>query len=181
MLDEEDKKDDKEKRKSFKEFDPTKYVDVQPTLDEAAKGTAVITFGRMNPATVGHEKLVSKVISVASSAKGTPLVYLSHTEDVKKNPLSYNDKIKYAKKAFGRVVQKTKARTIIEVAKELSGKYANLIIVAGSDRVAEFDTLVNKYNGKEYNFQVIDVQSAGERDPDADGVEEVILHRLAPH
>lgn len=171
LVNEEDKKDKEKKRMSFKEFDPSKYVNLEPTLDEAAKGTAVITFGRMNPVTVGHEKLVNKVLSVAVKAKGTPLVYLSHSEDMKKNPLSYNSKISYAQKAFGRVIQKSKSRTIIEVAKELSGKYANLIVVVGSDRVAEFNTLLNKYNGKEYTFEVIDVQSAGERDPDADGVE----------
>ena len=171
LVNEEDKKDKEKKRMSFKEFDPSKYVNLEPTLDEAVKGTAVITFGRMNPVTVGHEKLVNKVLSVAVKAKGTPLVYLSHSEDMKKNPLSYNSKISYAQKAFGRVIQKSKSRTIIEVAKELSGKYANLIVVVGSDRVAEFNTLLNKYNGKEYKFEVIDVQSAGERDPDADGVE----------
>lgn len=171
LVNEEDKKDKEKKRLSFKEFDPSKYVNLEPTLDEAAKGTAVITFGRMNPVTVGHEKLVNKVLSVAVKAKGTPLVYLSHSEDMKKNPLSYNSKISYAQKAFGRVIQKSKSRTIIEVAKELSGNYANLIVVVGSDRVAEFNTLLNKYNGKEYKFEVIDVQSAGERDPDADGVE----------
>lgn len=168
LVDEENKK---KKPKSFKEFEPSKYVNTEPTLDEAAKGTAVISFGRMNPVTVGHEKLVNKVLQVATKAKATPLVYLSHSEDPRKNPLSYSDKISFAQKAFGRVIQKSKARTIIEVAKELNGKFANLIVVVGSDRVAEFNTLLNKYNGKEYNFQVIDVQSAGERDPDAEGVE----------
>jgi hypothetical protein len=163
---------DKDKKvKGFKEFDPKKFVDTEPTLDEAVKGTAVISFGRMNPVTVGHEKLVNKVLAVAAKAKGTPLIYLSHSEDARKNPLSYNDKIKFAKQAFGKVIQKSKSRSIIEVAKELSGKFSNLIVVVGSDRVAEFDALLNKYNGREYNFQVIDVQSAGERDPDAEGVE----------
>lgn len=164
--------DKKEKsRVGFKEFDPKKIVNTEPTLDEAVKGTAVISFGRMNPVTVGHEKLVNKVLAVAARAKATPLIYLSHSEDARKNPLSYNDKIKFAKQAFGKVIQKSKSRSIIEVAKELSGKFSNLIVVVGSDRVAEFNTLLNKYNGREYNFQVIDVQSAGERDPDADGVE----------
>ena len=174
----EDEKKEKEKRKGFKEFDPTKYVDVEPTLDEAAKGTAVISFGRMNPVTSGHERLVNKVLVVASQAKGTPLIYLSHSEDSQKNPLTYDDKIKFAKQAFGSVIQKSKSRTIIEVAKELSGKYANLIVVVGSDRVAEFDSLLNKYNGKEYNFQVIDVQTAGARDPDSEGVEGISASKM---
>ena len=162
---------EKKKRLGFKEYDPSKYIDVEPTLDEAKGGTAVITFGRMNPVTVGHEKLVNKLVQVAARAKGVPLVYLSHSEDARKNPLSYNDKILFAKRAFGKVIQKSRARTIIEVAKELSGKFSNLIVVVGSDRVAEFESLLKKYNGKEYNYTVIDVQSAGERDPDADGVE----------
>jgi hypothetical protein len=174
----EDEKKEKEKRKSFKEFDPTKYVDVEPTLDEAAKGTAVISFGRMNPVTSGHERLVNKVLAVAAQAKGTPLIYLSHSEDTRKNPLSYNDKIKFAKQAFGSVIQKSKSRTIIEVAKELSGKYANLIVVVGSDRVAEFNSLLSKYNGKEYNFQVIDIQTAGARDPDSEGVEGISASKM---
>ena len=140
---------DKDKKvKGFKEFDPKKFIDTEPTLDEAVKGTAVISFGRMNPVTVGHEKLVNKVLAVAVKAKATPLIYLSHSEDARKNPLSYNDKIKFAKQAFGKVIQKSKSRSIIEVAKELSGKFSNLIVVVGSDRVAEFNALLNKYNGK---------------------------------
>lgn len=157
--------------KGFKEFDAKKVVDTEPTLDEAAKGTIVISFGRMNPITVGHEKLVNKVMAVAAKERATPAVYLSQSQDAKKNPLSYKDKITFAKKAFGNVIKPSKARTIIEVAKELSGKYQKLVIVVGSDRVGEFNTLMNKYNGKDYTFQNIEVVSAGERDPDADGVE----------
>ena len=171
--------DKKEKaRVGFKEFDPKKIVNTEPTLDEAVKGTAVISFGRMNPVTAGHERLVNKVLAVAAQAKGTPLIYLSHSEDARKNPLSYNDKIKFAKQAFGKVIQKSKAKTIIEVAKELSGKFSNLIVVVGSDRVAEFNTLLNKYNGREYNFQVIDVQTAGARDPDSEGVEGISASKM---
>ena len=95
-----------------------------------SKGTAVISFGRMNPVTSGHERLVNKVLQVAAQSKGTPLIYLSHSEDARKNPLSYNDsKIKFAKQAFGKVIQKSKARTIIEVAKELSGKYQQTLLL----------------------------------------------------
>ena len=125
--------------------------------------TAVITFGRMNPPTVGHEKLVNKV---KAEAKGGPaFVYLSHTQKAPKDPLSYDDKIKYAQAAFGRIVKKSSARTIIEVMKELQGKYSAVKLVVGSDRVSEFKTLLNKYNGKDYNFDKIEVVSAGERDP----------------
>ena len=156
---------------SKRSFDAGKYVDVEPTIKEAISGTAVITFGRMNPPTVGHEKLVNKLISVAIDEKGTPLVYLSKTQDAKKNPLTYDQKIQYGQALFGRkYVVKSNARTIIEVAKELQKSFAKLVVVVGSDRVNEFNTLLQKYNGKDYTFDDINVLSAGDRDPDADDV-----------
>jgi len=131
---------------------------------------AVFSFGRMNPPTVGHEKLVNKVRAVARAHKGDPLIYLSHTHKLPKDPLDYNDKIKLAKKAFGRIVKMSRANTIIKVLQELEKKYDEVVLVVGSDRVSDFRELVNKYNGKDYTFDTIDVVSAGERDPDADDV-----------
>lgn len=168
----------KEKEKvtfSSKKKDPSKYVNINPTLDassvnEEANKSAAITFGRFNPPTAGHAKLIDKVLSVAKANRATPLVYTSHTQDSKKNPLSYNDKQKYMKIAFGDIVKNSPARTIIEVAKELSDSFDNLYVIVGSDRIKEFETLLNKYNGKEYNFNTINIISAGERDPDADDV-----------
>jgi nicotinamide mononucleotide adenylyltransferase len=160
------------KKDTVASFDAEKYVDTEPRINEALDKKAVITFGRMNPPTVGHEKLLNKMIKTAIDVKGTPLVYLSKTQDAKKNPLSYNDKIKFAQLMFGKkYVIKSEARTIIEVAKELQKKYSDLVIVVGSDRVREFDTLLNKYNGKEYQYNSIEVVSAGERDPDSEGVD----------
>jgi nicotinic acid mononucleotide adenylyltransferase len=168
----EDKDKKKKKITGFKEFDPSKYIDTEPRIDEAAmKDVAVVSFGRMNPITVGHEKLAMKVMSEASKRKADPHIFLSHSSDAKKNPLSYEDKLKFAKKAFGSVVKSSPARTIIEVAKSLSGKYKNLIIVVGQDRIEEFKSLLTRYNNKEYNFENIDIVSAGARDPDAEGVE----------
>ena len=159
------------KKDSTKSFDADKYVDTEPTIKEAVSGTAVITFGRMNPPTVGHEKLVNKIISVAIDEKGTPLVYLSKTQDAKKNPLTYDQKLKYGQSLFGRkYVVKSNARTIIEVAKELQKSYSRLVVVVGSDRIDEFNTLLQKYNGKDYTFDSIEVVSAGDRDPDMDDV-----------
>jgi hypothetical protein len=172
-----DKKSDQDtgkgivKKDSAKSFDADKYVDTEPTIKEAVSGTAVITFGRMNPPTVGHEKLVNKIISVAIDEKGTPLVYLSKTQDAKKNPLTYDQKLKYGQSLFGRkYVVKSNARTIIEVAKELQKSYSRLVVVVGSDRIDEFNTLLQKYNGKDYTFDSIEVVSAGDRDPDMDDV-----------
>lgn len=160
----------KKNEKGFKEHDPEKYINVEPVIDEAVKKSIVVTFGRFNPITVGHEKLVNRVIAEAISRKADVGVYMSHSQDPKKNPLSYNDKIGLAQQAFGKVVKKSKARTLIDVAKELSGKYSELVVVVGSDREKEFETLMNKYNGKDYTFETIKIVSAGERDPDVEGV-----------
>lgn len=139
----------------------------------------VFSFGRMNPPTIGHAKLVDKVKSVASKQKADVKIYLSHTQNNKKDPLTYDDKVKYAQKAFGRAVVKSKARTIIEILKELeSANYTDIIMVVGSDRVQEFNRLMQKYNGKDYNFDSIKVVSAGARDPDATGVEGMSASKL---
>jgi len=132
----------------------------------------VFAFGRMNPPTVGHEKLAKKVSDEARKRKAMPHIYLSHSQDKKKNPLSYNDKIKYASRAFGKMVTKSSSKTIIQVMQDLQRMgHTEVVLIAGSDRVQEFKTFLNKYNGKDYTFDKIEVVSAGERDPDAEGVE----------
>lgn len=132
--------------------------------------TVVFTFGRMNPMTTGHAKLVDKIRSVARLEGGDPLVFLSHTNDKKKNPLPYMDKVRFAQSAFGKIVQRSNSNTIIKVLKELESGYDRVVLVVGSDRVDDMRTLLNKYNGQDYTFQDIQVVSAGERDPDADDV-----------
>lgn len=173
-----DKKEKKNKKVvGFKEFDSAKYIELEPTIDEArstkggaGRGTAVVAWGRMNPITVGHEKLVNKVIAVARDNKAVPHIFLSHSQDAKKNPLSHAEKIKFGQQAFGRIVTSSGAKTIIDLMKVLDNQFKNIILVAGSDRIKEFETLLNKYNGKEYKFADIKVVSAGERDPDGDSV-----------
>jgi len=179
MADKEKKKD--KKIVGYKEFDSTKYIDIEPTIDEAKKngGTVVIAWGRMNPMSAGHEMLVKKVIDVAKTEKGTPQIYLSHTQGAKtktgkgavnKDPLSYDDKIKFAQKAFGPIVKKSPAKTIIQLLKLLDKQFDRVVLVAGSDRVKEFNNTLNKYNGKEYKFSELKIVSAGQRDADADDV-----------
>lgn len=163
-------KPEKKKKVSGKEHDSSKYVNTEPTLDEAAKGTAVIAWGRMNPMTVGHEKLVTKVASVAKAEKGMPHIFLTHSYDKKKNPLPYDQKIKLAQKAFGSIVKNSPAKTIIQLMVQLEKRFNKVVLVAGSDRIKEFDDLLQKYNGKDYKFDEIKVVSAGDRDPDADNV-----------
>ena len=140
------------------------------SLTEATKTQVVVSFGRMNPMTNGHEKLADKIKAEAKKRNADAKLYLSHSTNPKKDPLDFKTKVKFAKKAFGPMVQNSVARTIIEVAKELTGKYDDLIVVVGSDRIPEFKTLLNKYNGKDFTFKTIEVVSAGERDPDAEGV-----------
>ena len=134
------------------------------------KKVAVISFGRMNPVTNGHEKLVDTIMKEALKRKADAMLFLSQTTNAKKDPLTYAQKLKFAKKAFGPIVKKSSARTIIEVAQELTGKYENLVVVVGSDRIPEFKRLLTKYNGQDFDFKSIEVISAGERDPDADDV-----------
>jgi hypothetical protein len=132
---------------------------------------AVITWGRLNPVTIGHEKLVNKVKSEAKKRGAMPHVYISHTQDKKKNPLDYNTKYNFARKAFGSVVTKSNAKTIIQVLQEVEKMGHNEVtVIVGSDRVSEFKTFTSKYNGKDYTFDKLEVVSAGERDPDAEGV-----------
>jgi len=140
--------------------------------------TAVVVFGRFNPPTIGHEKLINAVIAVNQREGGTALIYGSHSQDSRKNPLTHKQKFKWLIKMFPRMKKSLQSnateKNVFEVAVELNGKYDKLIMVAGSDRVDEFTSLLNSYNGIKskhgfYKFKEIEVISAGERDPDADG------------
>ena len=138
-------------------------------LFEAPESTATMAFGRMNPPTIGHAKLVDAV----KSQGGDPYIFLSQSQKPKTDPLAFADKLRYAKFFFPEVtIGNPEVKTIIQALQKIDALgYDNLIYVAGSDRVASFEELINKYNGVEYNFKSIKVVSAGERDPDADGAE----------
>jgi len=138
----------------------------------------VITFGRMNPPTIGHQKLVDKVEAVAKKEKAPAKVYLSHTQNNKKDPLNYAEKIRFARKAFGKSVTQSKSKTIFQIMDELDKQYDEVVMVVGSDRVTEFNGLLQKYNGRDYDFKTIKVVSAGARDPDATGVEGMSASKL---
>lgn len=135
---------------------------------------AVFTFGRFQPPTVGHETLIDKTVSHAAETGGHHFVYVSNTQDAKKNPLSSSDKvdvIKAAKPGVNVVAASKETPTFMHVAKKLHDQgYEHLTMVAGSDRVPHYQELLNKYNGKEFNFKSINVISAGERDEKAAGV-----------
>ena len=141
-------------------------------LIEATDKGAVFSFGRFNPPTTGHAKLVDKLKQESSGY--TPLIFTSHSTDTKKNPLTHKDKIKFLRKFFGRIIVDSQTRTVFEIAVELHNqKYNKIKMVVGSDRIREFEMLLKKYNGVKarhgyYKFDDILVVSAGERDPDAD-------------
>ena len=133
-----------------------------------------ITFGRFNPPTIGHEKLLQAAKKI--SAGGDLRVYPSRTHEPKKNPLGPGSKIKFMKKMFPdyeeNIVDNAKMKSIFDVLKSVSNAgYGSINIVVGADRQAEFENLANKYNGDLYDFEQIRVVSAGTRDADAEGVE----------
>lgn len=140
-------------------------------IKELPSKTVVFTFGRFNPPTTGHELLIKAVKKLASSNKADHCIYVSKTQDSKKNPLSVDKKIHYLNLMFSKtsfVAANPQERTFIEAAKSLNKRYKSIIMVAGSDRVQEYEKILNKYNGSEFNFDTIQVISAGERDPDSD-------------
>lgn len=144
--------------------------------EDQEKGV-VFTFGRFNPPTVGHAKLVDK-LTTSTSGGYAPLVYMSHSQDAKKNPLDFGTKQKFMNLFFGKKVgvMNSNARHVFEIVTDLYNQgYTKIRMVVGSDRVKEFNVLLNKYNSVKgrhgfYKFDDIQIISAGERDPDSDDV-----------
>ena len=145
------------------------------------KDTVVFTFGRFNPPTTGHEKLIKKLASVAKKEGADFMIFPSHSQNDKKDPLDHKTKVGFMKKMFPKysrnIISNKNAKTAFLIAPMLYDMgYKRCIMVVGGDRVTEFKTTLNKYNGKKgdhgfYDFKDgIEVVSAGERDPDAEGV-----------
>jgi len=146
---------------------------MQPAEVEKTKGTLTIAFGRFNPPTTGHEKLLDTVAS--SSDEDDYMIVPSRSQDNKKNPLDADTKVSVMQKMFpkhkNKIVNDKANRTIFDVLKKAHNDgYTNVRIVGGGDRVKEFDKLANDYNGKLYQFDNVEVMSAGDRDPDSDDV-----------
>lgn len=160
----------------------------EPEDEEALESSgAVIVFGRFNPPTIGHEKLLKAAATQAKREGADLAIYPSRTQDKKKNPLDAKSKIGFMKTMFPdyqeNIFDDNKARTIFDV---LSAKYADgyksVTIMVGQDRLAEFQGLAQKYNGSEmYDFEEIKVVSAGARDPDADDVSGMSASKLRAH
>ena len=148
-------------------------VVLEPPAVEKTKGTLTVAFGRFNPPTTGHEKLLDTVAK--SSDDGDYIIVPSRSQDKKKNPLDTDMKVSAMRTMFPnhseRIVNDAGNRTIFDVLKKAHNDgYSGVRIVGGADRQKEFDKLVNTYNGKMYQFDNIEVRSAGDRDPDSDDV-----------
>jgi hypothetical protein len=147
----------------------------------------VFAFGRMNPPTVGHGALVDKVKEVAKANNADHSIVLSHSQDPDKNPLSPEQKLKHAKRFFPGANISTATKdmpTFMHHLKDLHNRgVTHMTMVAGSDRVEEYKKLIDKYNGpgKDFNFKSVNVVSAGERDPDAEGVTGMSASKMRAH
>ena len=159
-------------------------------LQEQKEKHAVMAFGRMNPITVGHEKLVNKVQEIAKKVGGSAHIVVSHSQDPKKNPLTSAQKMKHAKRAFPGVnvsaSDKDAPNFLAQASKLHKQGVTHFHMVGGSDRADEYKTLLNKYNNVKgphghFNFKKIEVHSAGDRDPDAEGVEGMSASKMREH
>ena len=193
-------KDPEQTEKEKRVSDPN-YVD--PTLKQAApkqekkgdddgpkfepvektKGTLTVAFGRFNPPHLGHLQLMDTAAGASKSDGGDYLIVPSRSQDPKKNPLDAESKVKVMQDMFPQhkknISNDAGTRTIFDVLKKAHNDgYANVRIVGCADRVKEFEKLSNSYNGKLYQFDKLEVVSAGDRDPDSEGVEGLSASRM---
>ena len=161
---------------SFEDGSPRKMA--APTKADGTPkedlGPLTVTFGRFNPPTIGHQKLLDA--AKKASGKGSLKIYPSRSQDPKKNPYNPDEKSEVMKAMFpdhaGSIMNDPNAKTIFDVLKQAhQDGYSSVKIVVGGDRVKEFEKLSGDYNGKLYDFSGVETVSAGERDPDAKGVE----------
>ncbi len=146
--------------------------------------TAVVTFGRMNPPSIGHVKLAKKIEAEARKHKAEPFIFLSPTQNAKKDPLGPDRKVVYVEKTIGQNINiYIKPTVFVSLSDLYSDGFKRLVFVVGSDRLAKFSKWISEYNGKKkkhgfYDFIDIDFVSSGDRDPDAEGVAGVSASKL---
>jgi len=155
---------------------------VNDIFEAKDRGTAVMSYGRINPPTIGHAALYQKMQDIANQHNTKPLLFLSNTQDAKKNPLQFGSKVYYVKHLLGANVgneNKPKIRTVVDALNWLSSlNFNKVILVVGQDRIDGFKQ-ITAYNGKKtkegivpfYFRNGIDIVSSGDRDPDGDGVQ----------
>ena len=150
----------------------------------------VTAFGRVNPPTIGHEKLFNHVKNLADKEGADHDIRVSHSQDAKKNPLTQEQKLGHLRAMFPKHHFSGSSKehpSFIHHLKELHGKgYTHVTMVAGSDRVPEYQKVVDKYNkpekeGGEFHFKRINIVSAGHRDPDAEGTEGISASKMRQH
>ena len=150
-------------------------------LKEDDRSTAVFAFGRFNPPTIGHQKLIEKVQSMTKQVNGKGYIFLSHTQNPKKDPLSFQEKQAYITSQVNDPdlqIGSADVKTIIQALQKMQSQgRTRVIMIAGDDRVMEFQQFLNQYNGNPdkagnipYKFDDVQVVSAGQRDPDADDI-----------
>jgi len=147
------------------------------------KGTLTLAFGRFNPPHAGHQQLMDIAAQSAEAEESDYIIVPSRSQDAKKNPLDADTKITLMRAMFPqhseRIVNDGANRTIFDVLKKAHNDgYANVRIIAGQDRVKEFDKLSQNYNGQLYQFDNMEVVSSGERDPDSEGIEGLSSSRM---
>jgi len=146
-------------------------------LFERSGGTVAVAFGRMNPPTIGHQKVVDAILKQKADAH---FLFVSQTHKPTgknktrlENPLPFDVKLEFIQQAFPNIdIGDTSVGTAIGILQNLEKQgFENVIFVCGSDRVAAFTELFNKQNGIDYNLKSIKIVSSGARDPDAEGAE----------
>ena len=147
------------------------------------KGTLTLAFGRFNPPHAGHQQLMDIAAQSAEQEESDYIIVPSRSQDPKKNPLDADTKVSMMRQMFPqhseRIVNDGANRTIFDVLKKAHNDgYTNVRIVAGQDRVKEFDKLSQNYNGQLYQFDNMEVVSSGDRDPDAEGMEGLSSSRM---
>ena len=147
------------------------------------KGTLTLAFGRFNPPHAGHQQLMDIAAQSAEAEESDYIIVPSRSQDAKKNPLDADTKVSVMRSMFPqhseRIVNDGANRTIFDVLKKAHNDgYTNVRIVAGQDRVKEFDKLSQNYNGQLYQFDNMEVVSSGDRDPDAEGMEGLSSSRM---
>ena len=163
--------------------EPVAKLPETPPEVEKTKGTLTLAFGRFNPPHAGHQQLMDIAAQSAEAEESDYIIVPSRSQDAKKNPLDADTKVSVMRQLFPqhseRIINDTANRTIFDVLKKAHNDgYTNVRIVAGQDRVKEFDKLSQNYNGQLYQFDNMEVVSSGDRDPDAEGMEGLSSSRM---
>lgn len=138
----------------------------------------VFTFGRFQPPTFGHQRLVSTVVETARKIGGDHVVYLSQTQNNSTDPLDWNFKRRVCETAFKgvNISKDISIRNPYIALEHLKENYDRIVLVAGSDQADEYTKRFSGYAG-EWGIQ-FEVVSAGQRIVEAEGVEGISATKM---